>query len=270
MSRFLLLCLLAGGAWAQNAPLSPFELAAAVEASAPVDWAGVWERMKAGVPPKDLPHCGDPRYSACTTELITVLNPEQTILLVQSDARDADYYLRFLKDGAAWKFAGAHLARLQYYPRRHEMARLAGKPYLRISVQGEAGSTLSSEVEEWMDLSGPGFEPVLTFPARGHSAFLPGEIVREISAYAKQENNGENVLLDLTVRFSFAAHDLGEMNFAGVYARPEGKRSFELQRAYIRPSSSARAAIPNEEFTALLQMYEGPNWRTCSPTRCRA
>ena len=147
--------------------MSPFELAQSVDSGALIDWKAVWKTLGRTELPPLLPHCGDPQYSPCSTELISVPNPAQVILLLQTDMPSEDFYLRFTKQGQDWKFTGYYIAHLKYYPRRHEMLRFANKPFLEISVQGERGTGIASELAEWFDLTLPTFDPVFSFPVQG-------------------------------------------------------------------------------------------------------
>lgn len=217
-----------GIAVAQSAPLSPFELAQSIDSGSPIDWNATWKKLgRTDEPPPSLVHCGDPQFWSCSTELITVPSPSQIIMLVQPEYGGDDSCLRFMKQGDGWKFTGYHEAYLKYYPRRHEMLRFAGKPFLEISVQGASGSGLASETAEWFDLTLPGFEPAFSFPVQGHNNLLPSAIGWQVQGDAMQERDSavEAIHLFLTVRFDFDGEDLSGANFSGIYERSPGKRS---------------------------------------------
>src|ERR1035438_8600108 len=128
-----------------------------------------------------------------------------------------------MKQNAGWKFAGYHEVPLQYYPRRHEMMRFAGKPFLEISVQGASGTGVASEIAEWFDLTLPVFEPVFSFPVQGQRHMTDLDISRGVSGYAPQHQVGsvETIHLGLSVRFSFDGNDLGELTTpAAARCRP--------------------------------------------------
>lgn len=255
--RLVVPALFAVSIWAQDvpgahgAPLSPFDLAQSIDSGTSIEWNLTWTRLgRSEAPPQLLPECGSPAYSPCSTELISVPNPSQVILLVQPDMPRADFYLRFIKKGTGWKFTGYQAAPLKYYPRRHEMMQFANKPFLRVSVQGESGTGLASEIEEWFDLTLPTFDPVFSFPVQGHRDMLPLDISREVRGYATENrtSGAEVIDLSLLVRFSFDGKTLGELNFLGVYERSPGSAKFSL----------GHATIPNKDFEDMTRMYEGP------------
>jgi len=87
----------------------------------------------------------------CSTELITILNPDQTILVIHGDFASEDIYLRFFQEkGRLWRFGGAYASYIKNHRRRHEVDRSSGTPFLRISSQGVRGSDVDSEMEYWI------------------------------------------------------------------------------------------------------------------------
>jgi hypothetical protein len=252
MSRFGVVVFVAiwaqGVSNAQEAPLSPFDLAQSVDSVARIDWNSAWKRLgRTDEPPAAL-HCGDPRYSPCSAEVITVLNPAQVILLLTSGSPvTMDYYLRFSNQADTWKFTGYYEAFLRYYDRRHELMRFGDRPFLKISVQGASGTGVASEIEEWFDLTQVDFDPVFSFPVQGHVALMDRAIGREFKGFASQDrrSNVESIDVTLNVRFTFEDNDLGDTTFSGVYERPTGKAKFSLQRAYAFTNIAQRPAVPN-------------------------
>ncbi len=227
----------AGLNWSQDVsgvrsvPLSPFDLAQSIDSGSFIDWKLEWKRLAATGNAPALPPCGDPQYSPCSTELITVQNPSQIILLVQQTDSRADFFLRFMKKDAGWRFAGFYIAPLKYYPSRHGAMRFDDKPFLKISAQGESGTGLASEMEEWFDLTLPDFEPVFSFPVQGNRNLMDVDVSRVVHGFAWQDkaSSVETIRLVLTVEFSFDGNNLGMMNFSGIYERATGKTKFSLR-----------------------------------------
>jgi hypothetical protein len=254
--------------WAQDASrvpsasfLSPFDLAQSIDSGNFIDWKAVSTRIGATDNSPVLPPCGDPQYSPCSTELITVQNPPQVILLVQQTDSREDLFLRFSKEDNGWRFAGYHIAPLKYYPSRHGMMRFDSKPFLKVSVQGESGTGLASEIEEWFDLTLPEFKPVFSFLVQGHRSLTDIDIAREVYGFASQDRGStvETIRLGLLVRFSFDDNDLGELDFSGIYERSSGDSKFQLRRAGInRDYAGSLVPMANKDFEDLTEMYPGP------------
>jgi hypothetical protein len=247
---------------AQQTSLSPSTLAEAIDSGQAIDWAATWKALGRTEPPPPLPRCGDPNYSPCTTELISIPNPPQMILLLQTALPKIDYYLRFMGRGDSWHFAGYYAANLKYYPRGHGTLRFEGKPFLKISVQGEGGTGFASEMEEWFDLTLPSFKPVFEFPAQGDDDMLPGPRIDRAVYGSASEQTGtgrESIAFTLLVRFSFEGTALGEANFLGIYVRSPHGSSFELQSAYLYRDDDSPRQVPNGEFVAMTRMLEGPS-----------
>src|SRR5579863_693701 len=82
---------------------SPITLARYVESHQnDIDWEALWNALGTRPAQRPYPLCGDTSvyivYS-CSTEIITVLNPDQAIVIIQSSGtRTYDVYLRYLQD----------------------------------------------------------------------------------------------------------------------------------------------------------------------------
>jgi hypothetical protein len=241
--------------------LSPFELAESIDSGALIDWNTTWKRLGRTDAAPEFPHCGDPRYSPCSTELISVPKPPQVILLLQNEWHSPDFYLRFMKLGDAWQFAGYYIAPLKYYPRRHEMIRPGGKPFLEVSVQGEGGTGLTSEIAEWFDLSLPSFDPVFSFPVRGSRSMELLKFNREVFGSASEDRTSgmDAIRLGLMVRFALGRNHLGELSFTGTYERLPGKTTYTLSKASLSRGVGSSTPIPNREFERMTQMERGPS-----------
>jgi hypothetical protein len=113
--RTLLLVYILGAipaAYAQDiadAAQSPQTLAEFIDGHAEFDWAPIRAALKITDDKIQFPACdasfrGLPR---CSTELITVLNPQQTLLIVEEEFGNQVLF-RYLPAGAGtWKFAGS-------------------------------------------------------------------------------------------------------------------------------------------------------------------
>lgn len=165
---------------------SPLDLARYVESHADVDWRALFAALR--VPQREhwVPPCGargdDPR----SAQVVTVLDPDQQIVIIHSGLLAVDdVYLRYMKQGQGWRFAGAFSAYVKNYPRRYEVFRFNSKPFLKIaSDHSQTGFFLLQEVEDWFDLTQPGFDPVFSFTAEGSSRPLCFAVRQTVTAHA--------------------------------------------------------------------------------------
>lgn len=239
-------------ALAQNAPepeiaraaKSPYDLARYIDSHEKIDWPTLWRAL--GIKPDLGLSCS----SDCVTELIVVENPEQAILIVEAFLQ-YDVYLRFGKGAAGnWRFGGEYHAWIRgEHPRRHEIYRVGNTRFLRVLRQGPRGSGVDAEVEDWLDLSRTGVQPVFSFTVRGHEDVLGVGISREIDADASATSPTE-IELNSTVYFSCPTGDLGRFEFVGVYRRAPGG-NFALQEAH---AAYPPALIPNQDFKGLSEI----------------
>lgn len=244
---------------------SPLQLARYVESHKTFDWESLWGALGIHDPEVVGAPCGETEENPCSTQVVTVLNPDQEILIVQGNRlKRSDIYLRYLrKANGDWQFAGERRAFVNEYPRRHEVVRIDGKPFLKISSDHtQAGFALFQEVEDWFDLTRPDFEPVFSFTAQG--SFEPfseavGRTVRA-QAYASQASGRETIDLILDVHYVGPGLDVAA-TYVGVYERPLGARAFALRSAF---SGLVRdAAIPTKDFEgfASVDFFELPRER---------
>jgi len=257
---FLLTCLAALAQPAADLGLaskSPYDLARFIDSHTGFDWNTMWKAL--GVDAADagnLFRCEN--RGECTTELITFLDPDQTILHIH-DGGVWDTYLRYLGTaGSGWRFSGAFTPMFRCFPQRHETARVGNKPFLRISTQGVNGSNWGSEIEKWFDLTQPDFAPVFSFSPQGWGLdYLGGPPVIRLShsyhANAFADSNEHEETIKLSIDMSFTANtsefDLGSANYTGVYKRDQGQNQFTLRSAY--PSRDRHSPIPNPRFEKL-------------------
>jgi hypothetical protein len=233
---------------------NPYDLARFIDSHLGFDWTPLWKAL--GTDPLDTQPCGKlfDGTEQCSTELITVLNPDQVILLIHEIPGET--YLRFLHDNdGTWRFAGVHAVEIRNHPRRHEIERSSGTPFLRVSSQGVRGSGIDSEMEEWFDLTRPGFDPVFSFDVKGYQTLNDFSISRKISAIFTTRKNEIDVTL--TVEFSARQYNLGYNMYFAAYTRAGGE-AFKLHKAYLDPMD--RSTMPPAEFEALADLGgDGPS-----------
>jgi len=265
MFRLTVLLLLAASIAAQNtganeqlarAGRNPYDLARFVDSHPRFDWEVLWKAF--GIEPLVYQPCGglSDAGKQCSTELISVLDPDQVILVIQGDSTPTDIYLRFMQEkNGNWRFAGAHQAFIRNHPRRHEVDRSAGKPFLRISAQGISGSGVDSEIDNWFDLTQPSFESVFSFTVQGYQQAIGFRIGRKIFGIATQERDAIDVLLE--VHFEGGGRILSVKHYNAVYARAPGAREFSFQTAYDGMDRKTR--ISRAEFDPLADVDNGPS-----------
>jgi hypothetical protein len=246
--------ILASVAFAQNAPgpdivraaKSPYGLARYINSHDEIDWAPLWRAL--GIDVK----LGLPCSMNCAAELIVIENPEQVILIVNAFLA-FDVYLRFEKgETGEWRVTGKYYANVwDGNPHRHEIVRAGSTQFLLVSTHGGHGSGLDEEMEDWLDLSRPSFEPVFSYAVRGHEDAMGFGISREIEAVA-HANSPTEIELGLTIYFSYSSGDLalGRFEFFGNYSRALGG-TFALQsvRSGYQPSP-----ITKRDFEAFVRV----------------
>lgn len=267
MYRLATTIILSSVAFAQNAQeaeivgagKSPFDLARYIDSHPTIDWKPLWTAMgNGGDPPKELPRCAPyPVGIFCSTELITVINPSQVIVLVHADSSGYDAYLRFREQKGSWKFAGYYLAYV--LPRRHELFRFGDKYFLKIAESGVRASDFALELERWFDLTQATFEPVFSFPVQASLNAWTFGIGRQMDGYAVQGRNSavETISLNLNVSFFFAASDLGSQSYGATYERSPGETKFKIKSA-TSPFGS-RSTIPTKSFEEMADIINGPS-----------
>ncbi len=262
MSRVIATIILSWVAFAQNAPdpeleraaKSPYDLARYIDSHTGFDWEPLWKSL--GVADASLLPCE--RSGDCSTELITVLEPRQTILVIDTPW-NTEVYIRYLgNESGGWRRAGAYEALIKNYPRRHEMTHLGGKPFLRVASQGVSGSDVSSEEEVWIDLTQPDLQPVFAFSPQGHQSRLGFGISRTIHASASPRVIGQVETIDvyLEVRYSGFDVDLGLGEYSAAYERRPQQKDFTLRD--VKSGLVRSSTIPNKEFEDLIDLDQGP------------
>jgi len=191
MFRFAAAIILSSLAFAQTAQesdiaiaaKSPMTLARYVESHSTVDWGALWKAL--GTRNPDVPPCGNASYNMCSTQIATVSNPAQSILIIQRGLpRSNDIYLRYLRKASGdWQFAGERVVYINNGLRQREVAQSWGKPFLKISSDhSQVGAAITQEGEDWFDLTQPDFEPVFSFTSDGSSEPFGFAIGRDVHA----------------------------------------------------------------------------------------
>ncbi|HEX4232161.1 MAG TPA: hypothetical protein VHZ07_26070 [Bryobacteraceae bacterium] len=258
MYRFAVAIILASVGLAQDAPdsdlvraaKSPYALARYIDSHMGFAWEPLWKTL--GIEERIfIQPCGELSGGAlgCSTEIIDIQNPDQVILIVQGDMPVYDVYLRFEKGSKGdWDFAGEYGVNIRNHPRRHEITRVRGTPFLRVSRQGVYGSGVDSEIEDWIDLTQPDFNPVFSFTVQGHDSEYASGIGREIYTIASPTRTGIDLILDVV--FSGPDVDLGHAEYVGTYTRSRGPK-FSLQT--VRTSDGS-PTISNKDFENLSEI----------------
>jgi hypothetical protein len=243
-----------------RAAKNPYDLARYIDSHLGFDWGVMWRVL--GAEPVFIQPCGklSDGKKRCSTELITVLDPDQIVLVIQGDATPADVYVRFLQEKTGtWRFAGTFEAFIHNHPRRHEVDRSTGQPFLRVSSQGLRGSDVDSEIEDWFDLTQPGFEPIFSFPVEGHQQPVGFGISRRIVGTINTKQDEIDVTLQVHFSATNSEHDLslGVGWYSGAYTRAKGAKQFSLQNAYEGFGRQLKMLLT--EFEALADLDEGPS-----------
>jgi hypothetical protein len=263
MLRLTALVLFAIPVWPQSAPTpqdaelaraprNPYDLARFVDSHAISDWSVLWNAL--GIKPLNQP-CAD----RCASELITVFDPDQVIVLFQEDSVGWDVYLRFLKkEDGTWRFSGAYGGYIRHHPRRHEVYRSAGKPFLKVSRQGPHGSDADAELEDWFDLTQPELEPVFSFTVQGRQQDLTSGFSRRVFGTASVVNGAINTGLEVQFYAVDASgeHELGHAEFSAVYTRAADAKQFNFQAAH---ADLRGPTLSRKEFESLADIADGPS-----------
>jgi hypothetical protein len=217
----------------QNASRSPDGLARSVASSKRVNWAVLWRGLH--TPPVD-PVAYFLCHDDCVAEVLEVPVAGQAIVLISRESgASSEVYLRYTQapDGQ-WRFAGKHATRVKEFPRHYEFEQVGGAPFFKVSNDfSQVGFGLTERVEDWFDLTQPGFEPAFSFVIEGEASRIGygiGNAVRAHPAYRKTAH-GEAIDLRLDVTFEGPGFQC-PAQFFGVYERGVGEKKFSLRRAY--------------------------------------
>jgi hypothetical protein len=155
---------------------SPHDLAKFVETHNNFEWGSLWKALHLTSDGIFLPACEEsrPGVPPCSSELITVVDPFQAIVVLEHKDSGFQVFLRYQRVGLeGWQFAGAWSPYVKYFQPEHRIQRFGSKPFLIVTGQGEGGTGLSTKVESWIDLNQKKFEPVLDFTSEGDICVIP-------------------------------------------------------------------------------------------------
>ncbi len=238
--------------FAQNAPdgeigravKSPYDFSRYVDTHSKIDRNARWAAL--GVQDTKLLGCGRliSRYDPCSTETVTINNPDQVIVILQPES-GWDLYTRFQKDPKGnWGLTGRFEAVVRNHPNRHEFFRFGDKPYLKIGgQQGISGTGADSEVEGWFDLTLPAFEPVFRVTVQGYRIRFDIGPSSKLTSYVSQEviDGREEIQVSAQVQYSvMGGRDLGLVSYVGVYQRVRGQRKFSFKTGKWRGGAMSK------------------------------
>jgi hypothetical protein len=187
----------------------------------------------------------------CETELLTLVDPHQTILRAHDGA--SAVYLRYRKLARGWMFSGAFTAFRHNHPQIHNVERFYGKPFLQISSQGYRGSDIDSQTEDWFDLTLPDFQPVFAYTIKGHERSLGFGIGRQFHSQVEVKSETAivwNVKMDLV---GPRDNKVAQLEYRAVYERT-GRGPFRLRSVLL-----GEQRVANQDFESMLKMDPGPS-----------
>jgi hypothetical protein len=215
-----------------RAAKSPYDFSRYVDTHPKIDWNAMWHAL--GVQDTKLLGCGSliSRDDPCSTETVTINNPDQVIVILQPEG-GGDLYARFQKDpNGDWRLTGRFEAYVKNHRDRHEIFRFGNKPFLKISHQGISGSGADSEVESWFDLTLPSFDPIFGITLEGHLQRYGIGPSSSLSTLVSTDivEGKEEIQVVALVRYSvMEEQDLGFATYTGVYERAPGQREFSFK-----------------------------------------
>jgi hypothetical protein len=241
---------------------SPETLARYVESHNAIDWKILRQALKLPEAEYWLAPCGGevPASEApCSAELATVLNPDQTIVVIRGGSFSYTVeYLRYLRDAkGGWRFAGENSAFQRNSPSHHKIIRVGNKPFLAISSDhSQNGAAVQQVLEDWFDLTLPDFEPVFSVTVEGSQWRFGFGVGRNMHAvYNMTEAGGvETVSLILDIDFNGVGLDQ-KAQYIGVYERHALEKKFSLRKVssgVIRGTPMATA-----DFEELADPFSG-------------
>jgi hypothetical protein len=218
---------------------SPYDLAKFVETHSNFDWKPLWQALNITDESILLPACEESfkGIPSCSSELITVTDPLQVILILEHRPSGLEVFLRYQSGGAGiWQFSGAYAPFVKYFHPEHRVTRLGTNPFLVVTGQGDAGTGVSSKIESWIDLTREGLKPVLQFTSEAHyQPFLNG-IGRSTRGFVSSFSSDPVERITVAFHIKFEAlegpenrYRMGERIDRVVYTRV-GSGQFELDQ----------------------------------------
>ncbi len=220
---------------------SPYDIARFVDTHIAFRWEALWQAL--GIQKKDdvfMQPCGEmggPKRD-CSEELVTILDPFQVILILRHNLAGPEVYLRFLRNtgpdnSGPWEFGGHYSPLVKYFEPRHRTLRFGRKPFLAVTRQGASGSGLSSEVEDWMDLTLPKFEPVFSLTTEGHYSGLPDRVGLETFAFpvSTETDSAERIQVAYQASFTRNGETFAIRSDSATYIRRGDEFVFDAGRS---------------------------------------
>ncbi len=183
------------------------------------DWTPLWKAL--GIPDLKVPPCEEVwAWHICSAELIDVLDPQQTIVLLTRGDSNLEVFLRYLDqsellNAPRWRFAGYFKSFARYFPVRHRVVSFGGAPFLAVTGQSASGVGISREVETWMDLRRPDLQPVFSYATEAHYlSTADGYVSREFHGTVTTLKNKpvESITLFYQMKFTGESIDSGTLN----------------------------------------------------------
>lgn len=217
---------------------SPYDIQRFVDTHTAFRWEPLWKALNIPAKGFGLPQMEcEARPDAsreCSSELITVLNPPQIIVLLRGQF-NLEVYLRFRADAPIdqsprWHFGGYYHPEDRWAPGLHRIVLLGKKPFLAFMTEGAHGTGLSTKWESWIDLSRSEFEPVFGYVTEGHLEALPiGGLSREVRGFvvSLEDDPVESITVNYHIDFQIEQKDgamigVGDKEDDAVYSREQG------------------------------------------------
>lgn len=242
-----------------QAATSPIDIARFVDTHITFEWEPLWKAL--GIQGDDvfMQPCGElggPKRD-CSEERVTVLDPFQVIVVLRHKLPMPEVYLRFLRQSGPdssgpWKFGGYYSPLSKYFEPRHRTLRIGEKPFLVVTRQGTSGSDWASEVDDWMDLTSPNFDPVLSLTTQGHYSGNPDRVGLETNCVVVSmgADPAERVEVAYSVRFTHEGEPFANRSDRAVYIR----------RGTVFQLDATRSKTPQSDIDNLYEMdSDGPS-----------
>ena len=216
-----------------RAAKSPYAFASFIASGEPFHWTSIWKALGVADPSK-IRECGEASgyYAQCHSELITLR--DQVIVRVLHPAQ-YDIYVRFLHAGAGWKFAGEYVENQWYGNGEYRIQYIAGRPFLLATHQGDRGTGIFSQIQDWFDLSQAAFEPVLALVKTFHYWMPPDGLGFEGGAKLDSIASSPNhISVTYVANFRFVtdhARPLYRWSRRAVYTKRGAEYVFDAERS---------------------------------------
>jgi hypothetical protein len=226
---------------------SPEDVQRFVETHSTFDWGPLWSALKLPAQTTPRPCTAESAWHVCSSELITILGPAQTIVHIQRSDSGSETYLRYMRQSNTlgpplWRFAGMFQSSAKYFPTRHRILMFANTPFLAVTGQGVNGTGVSSEVESWMDLRDAAFTPVFSYSSEGqYAALVSGYVSRRFrgTVVALRKDPAESVTVSYHMDFADDQNPnqifhLGAREDSVVFTRSGGTFALDATASTVR------------------------------------